>query len=149
MKHVKALLIKLVMCGAILLIILGGFYNVSYMSIITISILLTGISYVLGDLLILPNFENWGATLADFVLTFIGVWVLGYVTPIPLPIAAGLSALFIAGGEYFFHKYMAHHVLRKKLSGTGLAVESPQFQTEFSSELDDDPKKDGPKNDSV
>src|SRR5690625_2731806 len=147
MKHVQALLIKFVMITGILLVILAGFYQVNFWSIFVTSLLLTAVSYPIGDLMILPLFENWGATISDFILAFTGIWILGvlYTGTIPFPTVAGISALFIAGGEYVFHKYMAHHVLRKRLSGAGLSVESNQFQTEFSSELDDDPKKDGPK----
>lgn len=151
MKHVKALLIKFIMITGILLIILRGFYQFNFWSIIVTSLLLTGVSYLLGDLIILPLFENWGATIADFVLVFMGVWVLGSLYPgtIPFPTVAGISSLFIAGGEYFFHQYMAHHVLRKRLSGTGLSVESHRFQSELSSELSesDDLKGDRPKDD--
>src|SRR5690625_1764157 len=114
MKHVQALLIKLVMITGILLVILAGFYQVNFWSIIVTSLLLTAVSYSIGDLMILPLFENWGATIFDFILAFTGIWILGvlYTGTIPFPTVAGISALFIAGGDYFFHTFIANLLLR-------------------------------------
>src|SRR5690625_6837107 len=66
----KAFRIIWVMVTAILLFFLGFFFGVSFMNIFTIGLLVTGISYLVGDLLILSRAENWVATIADFVLTF-------------------------------------------------------------------------------
>src|SRR5690625_7315517 len=126
MKHVQALLIKFVMITGILLVILAGFYQVNFWSIIVTSLLLTAVSYPIGDLMILPLFENWGATISDFILAFTGIWILGvlYTGTIPFPTVAGISALFIAVREYVVHKDMFHHVLRKRFNGEDISMET-------------------------
>lgn len=138
MDHIKALLIKFIMCTAILWIVLGGFYGVSLFNILTVSVLLTGVSYVIGDLFVLSRFENWGATIADFGLTFFGIWVLGsflFAPNIPLVTASFISALFISIGEVFFHRYMAIHVLERP-DTVGRKDSLGHLQTEFSEEMD-------------
>lgn len=116
MEHVKALLIKFVMCLAVVWIILGGFYNIGFGHVLTISIVLTIVSYLLGDLFLLPRFENWGATISDFILAFAIIWVYSvYFIGVNFPVltAAGLTSLVLAVGEWFFHMYVGNHVLRQ------------------------------------
>src|SRR5690625_776731 len=99
MRYAIALLIKFIMSTALLSIILGGFYGISFANILTVSILLTGISFIIGDLYVLPRFENISAAVVDFGLSFIGVWLLGYllfIQPINLGVEAFISSLFIA-----------------------------------------------------
>lgn len=146
MEHVKALLIKFIMITAVLWIVLSGFYDVAFADMLTISILLTGASYIIGDLFFLPRFENWGASLADLGMAFAGIWFVGSFLvegTIDLGSAAIVSALIIAAGEFFFHKYMANEVL------TGEAIRSDEekalirkYQTEHSQELDGDDESD-------
>lgn len=142
MEHVKALIIKFIMCTAILLIVLGGFYGVSFADILILSVILTALAYVVGDLYILPRFENWGASIADFGLSLIGIWFLGsylFEPNIPLATAAVLSALLITVGEYFFHKYVANNVLDGKTFVTDeeKTITDSKLQAEFGSELDE------------
>src|SRR5690625_1444536 len=91
MQYIKALLIKWVMVTAILWVVLGGFFGVSFMNIFTIGLLVTGISYLVGDLLILSRAENWVATIADFVLTFAIVWLMGSMLFAPI-VALGTAS---------------------------------------------------------
>ncbi|WP_077328381.1 YndM family protein [Virgibacillus siamensis] len=147
MDHVKALIIKFIMCTAVLWIVLGAFYGVGFGDILMLSVLLTAVSYIVGDLLLLPRFENWGATLVDLGLTFLGIWFLGpllFEENIPLGTAAIFSAIVIAVGEYFFHKYMEKEVLDdwdQFVTDEDRDVERAKVQTEFSEELSDTDRK--------
>lgn len=143
MNHVKALLIKFIMCTAVLWIVLGVLYNVTFGDILTIGLLLTGVSYIVGDLLILPKLGNQSATIADFVLAFFGTWVLGAMLiehPIPLVTASFISALLITIGEYFFHRYMDNHVLDEDQDDRSYNRHQ-DLQTEYSQELDPNERK--------
>jgi hypothetical protein len=136
MKHVKALIIKFLMITIMLFLVLGLFYGVDFGDIITISIVLTVGAYIIGDLFILPRFRNVIATLADFGLAFIGVWVLGDILieeNIPLTTAALLSAVLIGVGEWFFHKYVIQ-IIRESPKRNDFSTN--RLQTEFASEND-------------
>lgn len=141
MKHVNALIIKFVMITAALWIVLGLGFDVSFGDIIITGIILTIVSYILGDLFVLPAYENSAATIADFGLAFAGVWMIGYFLyeqPISLRFAALLSALLISVGEIFFHRYMANQVIiRGSVSRKDEddMTRSGKLQTEFGSEL--------------
>ncbi|MEK4916140.1 YndM family protein [Bacillus sp. FSL E2-8887] len=116
MKHIVALLIKYTAISAVLLMILGIFQGISIPRILFISLLITGLSYLIGDLFILPKYGNMVATIADFGLSFVGVWALTYfLTNINLTRNIGASAFFaallIGVAEIFFHIYMKKVVL--------------------------------------
>ncbi|MDR4151263.1 YndM family protein [Bacillus thuringiensis] len=118
MKHIVALLIKYTAITAVLLIILGIFQDISIPGILLISLLLTGAAYLIGDLFILPKYGNMIATIADFGLTFFGIWLLtSLFTDLDSTRNIGLSsfiaALIIGGIEVFFHIYMQKLVLHK------------------------------------
>ncbi|GAA0591014.1 YndM family protein [Virgibacillus siamensis] len=148
MDHVKALIIKFIMCTAVLWLVLGAFYGVEFGNILMLSVLLTVISYIIGDLFLLPRFENWGATLADLGITFVGIWFLGpllFEENLQIGTAAVITAIIIAVGEYFFHKYMEREVLDDRdrfVTDEERDVEQSKLQTEFSEEISDTDRKD-------
>src|SRR5690625_3132658 len=143
MEYVKALLIKFVMTTAVLWVVLGAFYGASFASIFILSLIIAGLSFVLGDLFILPKFENWGATISDFLLVFLAVWLYSANVAIvnyPAITAAAMSAILISIGEVFFHKYVDSHILNVD-DRTGGRTQPPRttedhLQTEFGDEID-------------
>ncbi|QWI17373.1 DUF2512 family protein [Bacillus wiedmannii] len=117
MKHIVALLIKYTAITAVLLVILGIFQGISIPRVLLISLLLTGAAYLIGDLFVLPKYGNMIATMADFGLSFFGIWLLtSLFTDLDATRNIGLSsfiaALIIGGIEVFFHIYMQKLVLR-------------------------------------
>ncbi|EJV73460.1 YndM family protein [Bacillus hominis] len=116
MKHIVALLIKYTAISAVLLMILGIFQGISIPRILFISLLITGVAYLIGDLFILPKYGNMVATIADLGLSFVGIWALThFLTNINLTRNIGASAFFaallIGVAEIFFHIYMKKVVL--------------------------------------
>ncbi|MHC2836847.1 YndM family protein [Bacillus sp. F9_6S_D1_P_5] len=117
MKHVVALLIKYTAITAVLLIVLSIFQGISIPRVLLISLFLTGAAYLIGDLFILPKYGNMIATMADFGLSFFGIWLLtSLFTNLDatrnIGLSSFLSALIIGGIEVFFHIYMKRLVLR-------------------------------------
>lgn len=111
MEHAKALLIKAVMTLAVLWVVLGAGYGMDFWPMIPVVMIVLGvISYFAGDLGILPAAGNMVATISDLVLTFIVVWLLGLlmtdISGATVVVAALISAVVIAVGEYLFHIYM-------------------------------------------
>ncbi|MFI8709459.1 YndM family protein [Bacillus sp. NPDC077411] len=116
MKHIVALLIKYTAISAVLLMILGIFQNISIPRILLISLLITGSAYLIGDLFVLPKYGNMVATIADFGLSFLGIWVLTYLLTDNnfarnIVASSFWSALLIGVIEVFFHIYMKKAVL--------------------------------------
>lgn len=114
MKHLKAIGIKFVIISVVLYSLLAIFETASLTEILTISISVTILSYVLGDLFILPRYNNVIATIADFGLVFAIVWILASMfiySETPIGIVSGFSAFFIAVSETLFHVYMKEKVL--------------------------------------
>lgn len=122
MKHAKAVAIKFVIITAVLLIVLTWGFNISFVETLLISLVLTAVSYVMGDLLIFlkaskspdQDTRNSIASFTDFVVAFLIIWVMGQaltgnLEEIVAP--ALISALFITVGEWFFHKYVDYKVM--------------------------------------
>jgi Na+/pantothenate symporter len=118
MEHLKALAIKFAMVAVVLGIILTGIYGVPVSDMLIVSVVLTLGAYVLGDLLVFKRLNgeqkkrNVIATMADAGLTFVLLWFLGTAMfPDHNVIMASLiSAIVIAAGEWFFHKYLDNSV---------------------------------------
>jgi uncharacterized membrane protein YqaE (UPF0057 family) len=124
-EHVKAFIFKLVMITVVLGIILTGIFDGEFSDTLWISIILTVMAYILGDLLIFRyagddsdyTKRNIIATLADTILTFGIVYFMGkdiFVGDNGLLNAALLSAVVIGLGEWFFHKYLDNNVFDEK-----------------------------------
>lgn len=118
MKHLIALLIKFVMVFIVLYVIMGLFFGISIGNVFIMSLFLTVTAYMLGDLVVLPMWGNLIATVADFGLALIGIWLISYyILGISIPLVTGVltSAVLIAFGEWFFHKYLKGKVIESKV----------------------------------
>jgi hypothetical protein len=136
MKHVRAFLVKFVASLVLLYIILGLFNGVSFGNVLLITVVLGITSYVLGDMLILPRTNNTIATISDFLLSFMVIWLLSQSLTYGDTMFAEslLASLGVALFEYFYHKYLkTNHVVQGQ-EGTRIQGNF-QFQTEISEEL--------------
>ncbi len=140
MEHTKALLYKFILILASLLVVFGFIYGVSFGDILLMSIILTIVLYILGDLVILPRFGNLTATLGDFGISYLGLWFLGnmYVEEdIRLSVASFLSACLITIGEAFFHMYLDRNVFgddNEEQNNDSKALNVGAFQSEMAEE---------------
>jgi len=138
--YIKALFIKFIMITVVLWIVLGLYYGVSFTDILITSVLLTGVSYI-GDVFILPRIGNVFASITDFGLAMLGIWLVGsyiYEQPIALGTASFISALIITMGELFFHRYMEVEVFDKD-SPTSENNKGYYQQTDLRTEFAEEP----------
>ncbi|MBG9812073.1 hypothetical protein ABD68_10730 [Bacillus endophyticus] len=139
MKHVKAFLFKFIISFILLYAILSGINGFSIGDVFWTTMILGGISYILGDLLILPRTNNTLATIADFALSFIIIWVMTSTLAYGDYLARTFtSALGVTIFEALFHRYMVNRVLPNDKSSQRSSGQL-QYQMESSEELD--PKK--------
>ncbi|MCP8615650.1 YndM family protein [Salirhabdus salicampi] len=139
MRHFIALAIKFVSSLVLLWFILGGLYGLTFGNIFTIALVLGLVSYILGDLIILRLTNNTVATIADFGLALLVIWIMSEaLTPIEglftqsLIAAAGLTIF-----EYFFHKYVHNNVLKNTGNGVDQPTGNLRYQVESAEELTD------------
>lgn len=139
MKHIIALASKIAFTLALLYVILDRVYHASFLSVMFIALFLGFVSYLSGDMLVLPRTNNITASLADFGLSFVILWVFVLTqtrndfSPFG---AALLSAACLTVFEYFFHRYLLKNVLdenfRNELSARDNTL---QYQMEAADEL--------------
>ncbi|WP_421383554.1 DUF2512 family protein [Bacillus salacetis] len=124
MEHVKALAIKFVMVAVVLGVILTGIFGVEVSDMLTVSIVLTLAAYVLGDLLVFKRLNgdqkkrNTIATLSDAGIAFILLWFMGtsMFSVDNIFLASLISAIVLAAGEWFFHKYLDNEIFNDNRS---------------------------------
>lgn len=146
MEHLKSIIIKYVFTLAILYVILGIIFGMTFTNVLLTATVVTLAEYIIGDLLILPRTNNTIATAADFGLTLLVIWAMvASLTDAAMPFVPALVAsVTFAVFEYVFHKYFANTVLDK-----GDKPESQtrmQFQTEASEEFSPPRRAKGKKN---
>ncbi|WP_188454804.1 DUF2512 family protein [Virgibacillus oceani] len=137
MDHLKTLGIKFIVTGIAVYSLFGILFNTTLINLFFISLLVTGISYLIGDLYILRRFNTFIAIIADYVLAFLSLWILGslFLTQAGLPILAlsAMAAFFITLCEPFIHTYIKENFSSDE--GRNIQVRK-DLQTEFSEELD-------------
>ncbi|TWT00116.1 YndM family protein [Planomicrobium sp. CPCC 101079] len=136
MNHVKALVMKFIMIAIVLSIILTGIFDVEFSDTLLISLVLTVVAYVLGDLMIFRKTgdrnahdrtsnthtadhkkRNTMATIGDIVLSFLVIWLMGealFANTEDIIASSLISAVVIGAGEWFFHKYLDRNVFPEK-----------------------------------
>ncbi|MEC1261860.1 YndM family protein [Bacillus swezeyi] len=139
MKHVRALCFKFIVSLVLLYVILTLFFGVPFGDMFVLTLFLGVISYLIGDLLLLPRTNNTTATMGDFGLSLVLIWAILAMQNNPPYASLALASIISAAGvtvfEFFFHRYMAANVLgdtaNEKRENTGAL----QYQNEASEEL--------------
>lgn len=138
MKHVKALAIKFISSLVLLSVILGLFFDMAFSNIFLITLVLGVAAYLIGDMLILPRTNNTIATISDFGLAFVIIWLMSEnLTYGDNQLLMSLiAALGVALFEYMFHRYLSNNILPNQQQQTGTRqANTLQYQTEASKEL--------------
>ncbi|UCZ51509.1 YndM family protein [Bacillus shivajii] len=143
MKHFNILLFKFIVSLAVFWISLGLFFGGTFVEIISFSLLVTVISYFIGDLMILPQIGKTNAVVVDFFLTYTLVFLFGGIffhSYLMIGWGSIISASLIAGSELFIHAYIMKNV--KHTSRAKQRNFKPNFAFEFAEENEPDPNKD-------
>jgi hypothetical protein len=113
MRHLTALVMKYAMTAVVTQIVLGIFTNLRIVQILLIALVITVITYLIGDLLILSVFNNTVAAIADAGMCWLIIYLSGYVWPDrTVPLLSALSAAVIIGiGEILLHLYIGRKAI--------------------------------------
>jgi hypothetical protein len=124
LKHVSALIGKYIIVTLVIYLVLGLTSRVSLLSVLMLGLIVTGLGYVLGDLVILPaatkatngTSGNIIAAVADFGLVFFTLWIIGsyFVSGnINWFTSSFIAAAIIAVGEVLFHIILRGSVMKQ------------------------------------
>ncbi|MGE5583906.1 MAG: DUF2512 family protein [Bacillota bacterium] len=118
MKNTLNLLMKTALTLIILFLLIPIFGKSTWTQTIVTGIILVLLSYIAGDLWILPKYGNMPALIADFVLAAAVIWLMMKALPHFVLTSGGVwvTALVLALGEWLFHLYLqATHAPGKKV----------------------------------
>lgn len=118
----------------LLYIILGIIFGVNFMSVFWVTLTFSIVSYLIGDLLILPRTNNMVASVVDFVMSFAVIYFLvdAYAFEGNLFTASLLSAIGVTLFEVFFH----NSVQTQMEEENNVDRRRYNLQTEVSEEID-------------
>lgn len=139
MHHVKALGLKFLIIAFTIYTIFGIFSDAGWVRLFWISLAVTGVSYLIGDMLVLRKFGNIPATILDFGLAFFSLFILGglFLGPnVPLITTSILTAFFITCCEPFIHGYVVNHFSTETFERKDWRSMN-QMQTEFAEETNE------------
>lgn len=139
MIHLKALGIKAIAIGITVFSLFGIFYDASLTNLFWVSLLTTGLSFLIGDVFILRRFGNLTASIVDFPLAFVTLWILcGMFIEASFPIISVslIAAFFITCCEPFIHTYLNENLEAERFEERKRGSGTARLQTEFSEELD-------------
>jgi len=144
MKRLLSIGIKGLGAFILLYAILGLGYNMSFGRVLLITIVLGTISYIIGDLIILPRFNNIVATGVDLATAFAVIWGLNAYSldyhTLLLYYSSLIGAIAIAAFEFFYHMYLLKTFIHEKQTYY-YTPSRTRFQTESSEELHPNIKK--------
>ncbi|MFC3884347.1 YndM family protein [Bacillus songklensis] len=137
MRHVLAFSIKFMATLVVLGVVLGLFNNLSIVDVLTISIVLSAVGYIIGDLFILRRTNNSVASLADFGLAFLVIWSMSRNLAYVNDLFAGslISALGITVFEIFYHRIVPRNAGRTEIPNQNQRQRNTRLNTEASEEL--------------
>lgn len=136
MKHVIALAVKGIASLVLLYLILGIMYGMSFGNVLFITLVLGIVAYIIGDMLILPRANNLVASIADFGLALMVIWLMSSVLTNGgnLFSMSLIASLGVALFEYFYHKYISTNVIDNSQTEQNYSG-NLRYQTEASEEL--------------
>ncbi|KOP83009.1 YndM family protein [Cytobacillus solani] len=136
MKHVIAFAVKGIASLVLLYLILGMMFGMSFGNVLFITLVLGMVAYIIGDMLILPRTNNLVASVADFGLALMVIWLMSSVLPNGgnLFSMSLISSLGVALFEFFYHKYISNNVINNSQTSQNYSG-NLRFQTEASEEL--------------
>jgi hypothetical protein len=117
MKNITNLIFKTAMVLAVLFILIPIFGRSTWGQTIITGLVLVALSYVAGDMWILPKFGNIIAVIAELGLSALVIWGMSQALPQFILTTAGVwvIAIVLAVGEWFFHLYLIATQARGKM----------------------------------
>ncbi|GLB61277.1 YndM family protein [Cytobacillus sp. NCCP-133] len=145
MNQTMIFILKFVSSLIAFAIALDLFFDATFADILSFSLLVTVMSYLLGDRMILPRLGNRNALIADFFLVYASVWVFGSVLLNSyLQIAWGsiIAAGIITLAEVFVHSYLLNRMEAREKEKRGESGMNPKLAYGMEIAEEREPTKD-------
>ncbi len=138
MNHITILLMKFITCLIAFTIGLDLLFEATMTDIVAFSLLVTIVSYLIGDRILLARLGNVNSVIVDFMLSYTIVWIFGSVLLNNyLQIAWGsmIAAVIISASEVVLHRFIqSRNSEDGMIRGNELAIKQPAFGMEMAEE---------------
>ncbi|KAB8137841.1 DUF2512 family protein [Gracilibacillus oryzae] len=136
MNYLKAFGVKLLITSIAVLSTFSIFYDASIFKVLLAIFIITGVSFVIGDMMLLPRVSNTMATIMDLPLNFALLWLTGELL-LFAPTWEILSVAVFAAVLITVLEPFVHLLLERPEMGNVTTLSKDRFQTEISKELDE------------
>ncbi|WP_018924564.1 DUF2512 family protein [Salsuginibacillus kocurii] len=122
MRHIIAIVTKLVIFTILLFIILDLFFGLTLGQVFTLAVIMTAITYPIGDLWLLRKWGNSMTVLTEFCIIVSFIWLIAGIffvpyalldTLVPLGYASIIAAILLSVAEAFYHPYVERHIFNE------------------------------------
>ena len=116
MKNFINLIIKLGFTYVVLIIMIPILGKSTWTQTIVLGLILGFLSYIIGDMWVLPKFGNLAAVAVDLGVSVIVIWAMTKGLPHFVLTSGGIwsIAVVVAIAEWFFHRYLLATKARNK-----------------------------------
>ncbi|MEW6458698.1 MAG: DUF2512 family protein [Bacillota bacterium] len=116
MEHVRSLVIKFVIYAAILSVAMWVVAQLPITAALVTALIVAVLTYVIGDLWLLPNYGNIVSSFVNAVMAGVAIWLvfLGLFPPAPAVFVILVAAVLIGIADYFYHQYLKDALFREK-----------------------------------
>lgn len=116
MEHARSLVIKFTIYAAILSVALWVVAQLPVMTALVTALIVAVLTYVIGDLWLLPNYGNLVSSFVNAVIAAVAIWLvfLGLFPPAPAVFVILVAAVLIGIADYFYHQYLKDALFREK-----------------------------------
>jgi hypothetical protein len=144
MRQVTILLMKFITCLVAFAIGLDLFFDATMAHIVSFSLVVTAVTYVLGDRILLSRIGNSQTLISEFLLAYTSVWLFGSVlldSYLQIAWASIISATIIIAAEAVIHRYILQTVADKSRNPVQPVTRKPAYGMEMAEEKDPVKKK--------
>ncbi|WP_379967534.1 YndM family protein [Ectobacillus sp. sgz5001026] len=135
MKQTTFLLMKFLSSVVAFSLGLAIFFPATITEVLSFSMFVTIVSYVVVENILLPRIGNGPAAIVDFLITYMSVWIFGNVlldSYLQMAWGSIISAVLVTVASLLLHRLSWRELLRSsRMKGTKF---SPSYGTEFSEE---------------
>lgn len=116
-KHFNAIITKFFLIVTVFGLILPAVGGLLTSTAVYAAIAATLAAYVIADMLVLPQYGNRAAVVADGLIAMAVAWEIGWVLEeVQIPILGLLLVSLIVGlGEWYYHRYLARIFFRGRM----------------------------------
>lgn len=136
-KNIIGFLSKFISCVVGIAIGMHLFFSATIVDVLTFSLAVSILTFMIGDLVILPSLGRRAANIIDFTVSYMSIWVFGSVllnNYIQIGWSSAVTATVFTAAEVLTHRFLFNNAEAPDLAPSGEASLNYAYATEMAEE---------------